>query len=626
MVPRLIFAGCLALFCVLMISPPSCPAEMTICPNINIREIGRPVHGVNWINSYVGKDKFAKPSILTVMGQDGGNFFVLEIDPNSGRFLQFFPDANNCSYPTAKFLSKTGKLYIGSAYGGDLFIYDPNTRKLQLCGNINGENAAMPCGMTEDDQGRIWIGSYPGADLTSYDPETGKFNHFGRMDESDMYAYPYSNKDGKIAVKIKTLKPHVIILDPNSGTKYTAGPVIEAGSGSLDVIKALDGWLYIRSTMGKFRLEGFNAVEVNDLPSPIEPPALPDGQQFEIIHSSDKTRRMLIMKPSDGKIKTFNLPYETTGSRIAYLAKGSDDTIYGSSTVPMHLFRYDTKTTEFFDLGTCSGTTGELCSTAVMDSKMYLFANNGAYFSVYDPAIPYRFGKDPNANPRDLGRIDPISCKPRSALAGPMQKIWVASIPDYGKYGGPLSYFDPKTGEKKSYQMGNASCFTLAEIAEQGLIAIGMHIEGGIGTQPKADFAAMLLWDYKTEKKIWEGTLDKNIFAYNSLLRASNGILYGTALDKENSSTLFAFDPAGKNFTRRIRLAAAKALDLSLMQGPDGKLYGFTDNYLYTADPMSLDYKVLYTSKGLFEVPGPIIDKDIYFASGQKLMAIRLFK
>ena len=35
--------------------------------------------------------------------------------------------------------------------------------------------------------------------------------------------------------------------------------------------------------------------------------------------------------------------------------------------------------------------------------------------------------------------------RPRAMVTGPMGRVWIASVPDYGLWGGPLSWFDPGT-------------------------------------------------------------------------------------------------------------------------------------------------------------------------------------
>ena len=57
-----------------------------------------------------------------------------------------------------------------------------------------------------------------------------------------------------------------------------------------------------------------------------------------------------------------------------------------------------------------------------------------------------------DSNPRDLGRLEEVSYRPRAMVTGPMGRVWIASVPDYGLWGGPLSWFDPGTEAFGTYR------------------------------------------------------------------------------------------------------------------------------------------------------------------------------
>jgi hypothetical protein len=206
-----------------------------------------------------------------------------------------------------------------------------------------------------------------------------------------------------------------------------------------------------------------------------------------------------------------------------------------------------------------------------------------------------------------------------------MGRIWVASIPDYGMWGGPLSYYDPQTGEKKAYYRicGDASCYTLAHLTKQELIAVGTNIYGGSGTQPKVDQATLFLLDYKAETKAWEGTLDRPVSTFSALLTGPDGKIYGTVTGGGKPSELFVFDPVSRKFTDCIPLPTGHPLELGLQNGPDGKIYGFTSSCIYRLDPATLSIEIVV--KGEFGIAGPIIDNNIYYSVGHRLYTARIF-
>jgi len=445
------------------------------------------------------------------------------------------------------------------------------------------------------------------------------------MDEVDMYNYPLVNTDGTVACLIRMTKPHVVVFDPKTGEKRTVGPVTTKGEDTIDLRRRNDGRFYIESSLGNFRIEGFEAVPVDVLPEPEHvPTSLPDGTTFAFTDAHQLLYRKLEIRKPDGETQTFDLNYEASGSNIFYIHPGPDGCVYGSSILPLHLFRYNPKEGELVNLGKCSASTGEAYSMANLSGNIYISSYPGARVSEYDPTQPYRFGSQPGDNPRDLGRIDDISYRPRSTLAGPLGRVWTASIPDYGRWGGPLSYYEPNTGEKKAYYRicGDASCYTLAHLKDQKLLAVGTTISGGSGTQPRVKQAMLFLWDYDAEEKVWEGTLDRHISTFNALLTGPDGKLYGTVLGR-NEPELFVFDPASREFTNRFSSLPGHPLDLGLQNGPNGKIYGFTNSCIYRLDPASLTVEAIIRDS--FGIAGPIIGQEVYFATGHRLRAVKLF-
>jgi hypothetical protein len=173
--------------------------------------------------------------------------------------------------------------------------------------------------------------------------------------------------------------------------------------------------------------------------------------------------------------------------------------------------------------------------------------------------------------------------------------------------------------------VGDASCYTLAHLARQKRIAVGTSVYGGSGTTPKVSEVSLLLWDYATEQKVWEGSLPaRKVSVWNALLAADDGLLYGTVRGG-GPDALFVFDPASRTFTHQIDIPYGRPLDLGLQQGPDGLIYGFTTSTIYTLDPLTLELAEVVEVDGGIKIAGPILGKDIYFGTGPRLRAARIF-
>jgi hypothetical protein len=380
------------------------------------------VRAVNRAHLYAGHDKNGAPCIYATMSQQAENFFVLQIEPQSGRFRQFSVEPVESNYTTAVLMSRSGRLYIGAAHSGRLFCFDPAADELLDLGEINPGAAIFPCRIDEDAQGRLWIGSYGTADLTSYDPATGVFERYGRMDETDMYCYPLVNTDGTVASLIMMTRPHVVVFNPQSGEKFVVGPVAEKGKDTLSMHKGSDGRLYIESSLGNYRIDGTEAVAVDSVsPPPTATVELADGSVCRFVDAAEDIHRVLEVRRTDGQVRTFELMYEASGTDIFYLHAGPDECLYGSSILPEHLFRFNPKDQELIDLGVCSVSKGEAYSMANLDSKLYISSYPAARISVYDPSQGYRFSEDAGGNPRDIGRVLRwlgrwVGCGPRRCL------------------------------------------------------------------------------------------------------------------------------------------------------------------------------------------------------------------
>ena len=592
-----------------------------------VREIGVPVHAVNRAHLYAGRDREGAPCLYATMSQQADNFFVLQIDPKTGATRQFSVDVPESNYTTAVYMGRDGRLYIGAAHSGHLFCFDPAADGLLDLGQINGDAAIFPCRIDEDGKGRLWIGSYGTADLSSYDLRTGEFVRYGRMDETDMYNYPLVNADGTVACFIAQTLLHVVVFDPQTERRQTVGPVVAKGEGTLEMWRGEDRSIYIESSEGDFRIEGMEAVAVEDLPAPaVEVARLPDGRCFRFADAAEDIHRVLEIAHPNGTVETFDLAYEASGTNIFYLHAGPEGCLYGSSVLPEHLFRYDPADGEMCDLGVCSVSRGEAYSMANLDGRIYISSYPAARISVYDPEQPYRFGEDAAANPRDVGRMDELSYRPRATIAGPLGRIWTASLPDYGRWGGPLACYDPCTEERKAYYgiAGEASCYVLAQLSGQDVIAVGTSIAGGSGTQAKVEQAELFLWDCVAEEKLWQGTLDRAVSAFNALVYGAEGLLYGTALGGDEDPEIFTFDPLSRAFVARAALPPGRPLDLGLQIAPDGRLYGFTDSCIYRVATSDFAACEILWEEGGISVAGPILGGEIFYANGHRLRSVAI--
>ena len=596
---------------------------------LSIRDIGVPVRAACWVRLIPGLDGRGKQALYATMGQNAQPLFILQIDPATGEFSQHSAGLGAAQFPTAAMWSDSQQcLYVGSAYAGHLHRFDPKSGQFEDIGPINPPGDTFPCRIDEAPDGTVWIGCYGTAGLTRFDPRTGAFTRYGRMDEVDMYFYPFVGDDGTVAGLVRMTRPHVVVLDPESGAHRSVGPVMDTDSrsGTINLVKGSDGMLYIVSSEGDFRIDGMQTVPVDSVPEPRSEPALADGSSFRFSDASSFSFCQLEIQSAQGAVRRFHLDWQGAGTDIFLLHHGPDGQVYGSSILPLHLFRYVIETGELDDLGQCSVSGGEVYSMGNLGGLLYMCSYPEARLSVYDPGRPYRFGTGPDANPRDLGRMDDVSYRPVAMLAGPLGRIWTGSYPDYGMWGGPLAWYDPKTGKRGScrHVIRDQSVCSLAWIESLALIAGGTSIVGGTGTLPRAQCAAFFLWDPQKGEKVWHSNFGLDINAVIDLLAFQGTLAYAVVKlgrGETGRCELMLLDFARRAVTSRSDLPLG-AIPLSLRKTPEGRICGAAPSAFYRVEPGTTNVEVVASDGLRISVAGPIVGGTFYFAVGHMLRAL----
>lgn len=668
-----------------------------------LRDLGIPVKGVSWTRLHPGRTADGRASLLASMSQNHGGLFVVDIDLETGHCTQFpVRDRVNSTFSSASFRSlRTGILYIASGWDARLHRFDANhpERGIEDLGRyFPDEVDVCPLGITEDPAGRLWIGSYPGASLSSYDPATGRFAHFGKKDDTDNYLYPLAGDDGSLAGIVKFGRQHLLLIDPKNGETREAGPSVTDASDRaqfLKFFKGTDRRLYLDSHAGKFRIDGLNLTAVDELPAQMSgvhatykhayqaPAEMPGGWTAHFLDDGINgvgTPRHVLLANRDPLVpsRRLHLDWVGGGSNLHIIHPGPDGALYGSSYMPNRLYRAAPDSSDVADLGEHTFAGGEAYSMVTHDGKVWLGSYPESRLSVYDPAKPLHFGTGPNDNPRDLGRLDGIGFRPNVLLTTPSLpvesstqaglpseasakegRIWMASSPDYGLYGGPLAWFDPQTGEKKSHRvvvpdLSPASGLYLPELKQ---ILLGLSIETGTGMPVKKDVlhGAFALWDPAADKLVWSGDLGLDDLAdVTSLAPAGHGLVYAllgrgdhilTAGAPEIGPRLALIDPAKRTVVSSAWLPEDYGPlswhgYFSLRVGPGGVVYGATGYCVFRIKPGTCDVERVWqldqpkkrpgtvwltaSSPNVIDVVGPIVGRKFYFATGWRLRELTL--
>ena len=542
------------------------------------RNLGVPVkEGVSW-GSYAGPGKSGKiDTIYIVLGRYRESVSLLAVDPDTGAVRQFDGPLPSEMGSWGFTVDHENRVYLGSYYNAHLLRFDPKTEHWEDLGRPAGTSESFICSLTTAPDGKIWGGTFPSAKLFSYDPKTGETRDYGRMDEKQFYCYPTAGGDGLIYCAIRFEKTDIVVFDPAKETKTSLIPFEERRFGWLSLTRGEDGKVYSRLPSSKwFRIEeGRHLKEVNEPEIPFPKRGLPDGRQFHVVDS----RLLKIHNPTTKDEKEIPLLHEASGAFIFVVGLGPDGRIYGSSMLPLRLFVYDPKSQSLFNLGQAAKASGQVYSMGSVDGKLYLCSYPGARLSVYDPRKPLKFGEEEDSNPRDLGPMGEAQDRPRAMVVSPPGKIIVGSYPDYGLHGGAISVYDPKQNGRRVYShiIQNQSIASLTYIEKYDLIAAGSSIRGGGGTRAIEKQARFILWDPKEEKKVFETVPVSEARTILSLAATTEGLVYGIT----DNEKVFIFDSERREVRKVFDLGLKRPLDVSLQMGPDGLLYGLTQEMIF---------------------------------------------
>jgi hypothetical protein len=636
-------------------------------------DIGIPVQGVIATAPFAGEDGAGRPCLYTVMGQESGaGLFLLQVNPETGACERFSAPAGFTGARPSLWSSRWKKVFMaaskperpGASGCGSLLAFDPVTKTVADLGSLHPTENVFPCSLAEAPDGSLYIGSYGRCHLARYRPGAGSLEQLGRLDETDQYLYAQCGDDGAVACLVKMARPHVELVDPVSGTHRTVGPVADtqSGTGRVDLYKGADGFLYVDSHEGVLRLQGGAAVPVAERPARAAAAPLPDGSTFRWIdgnqHYLNLYRTIEVTGPG-GKRRALRLEFEAGGSGVYVVRPGRDGKLYGSSALPLHFFSYDIAGNTLTDHGSNSVCSGQTYSMDWLDGKLYSCAYTHGVLSVYDPSRPYTFGRlegsppglrplprqlDPVrwlgwpvalghpslSNPCVLGRMDGVAFRPRDMVAGPGGKVWVASVPDYGMWGGTLSWYDPRTdtfGGAHRDLLPACSPYSLTYVPEAKSLVVGFCIHGGSGTRPKAERAGLVFWNPEQDQERERTDLGLEIIGVMDLEYAGQGLAYAVVhVAPENAldAKLVLFDTLRHRIVSQADLSAEAGWPLEVSFQRDAHyLYGATRSGIYRVKLGTCKIELLWRAESEGpEAGGALAAGRYFFGTGPRLRAL----
>jgi len=579
--------------------------------------LGVPVKVGGLKGCVVGPDGRGGEALYFNFNQTGGKLFLVQVNPETGQARQF--NAPEGPGAWAFITGPDGRIYFGTWDGGLILRFDPQQPDKGI--QVVGKPAASESYLWQFDigkDGKLYACTYPGAKLVSFDPKSGAMEDLGRMHPTEMYSRSVAvGPNGKVYVGIGTTVGDLVVYDPATRQhRSLLPPGLRGADGwsTVAVSRQSDGNVYATFGTNLMRLDDETPVRVAALPE-APPIRLRDGR---VVTSFDRGR-FTLRDPGTGKTVERTFEYSANGDSIFLVGVGPSNCVYGSTVMPMEIFRYDPAGNRSEHLGDMPG--GEVYSMLEREGKLYLCYYGGAIMNLYDPAKRFwKFGRGPDCNPVTFGGVGDGHLRPRAMIYGPGGLIYVGSEPPYGQVGGAIGVWDPKqnrTIENYRHVITNQSIVSLAWEPRSGLIFGGSGNYGGGGTRTVEKEAKFFAFDPEKRQKVFETVLAPGAGNYPATF-AANGKVFTTV-----GSRLFVFDPGTRKVLQTVQLPGAQ-VEISLGQLPDGRLVGLTSRGVYVLDPEN--GALVHTAAAPVHVGCgfALVDNAVYFGSGARLWRYRL--
>lgn len=578
--------------------------------------LGIPVRKGGLMGCILGPNGRGGEALYFNFNQISGRLFLVQVDPDTGAARQF----NAPQGPGAWGLiaGPDGKIYLGTWDGGLILRFDPNQpdKGIEVVGKPSATEDYLWQYATGQD-GKLYACTYPQAKLISFDPKTCAMEDLGRMHPTEMYARSLAvGPNGKVYVGVGPEKGDLVVFDPaTKRSRSLLSPELRAAGGwsnaggFVGVSRRSDGQVYAEFGTNLMRLDDESLTRVATAP---ERPRmqLRDGR---VITSFDRGQ-FTVLDPATGMTVDRTFKYAGNGDHIFVVGIGPSNCVYGSTAMPLEVFRYDPRTGTSEDLGAMPG--GEVYSMMTEQQKLYLCYYGGAVMNLYDPAkLFWKFGTGVDCNPVSFGGIGDGHLRPRAMIRGPEGWLYIGSEPPYGQLGGALGVWDPrqnKTIENYRHLVTNQSIVSLAWEPRSGLIFGGSGNWGGGGSKPSEKEARFFAFDPRKKQKVFETALVADARSYPATV-AAEGKIFTTVGDK-----LFVFDPATMQVVKTIALPGIQ-VEISLGRHAHGQLVGLAGGAVYLLDPAKMEMVAQARAPVPIKCGFALTDEAVYFGANAEL-------
>ncbi|SEE86898.1 carbohydrate binding domain-containing protein [Ruania alba] len=617
---------------------PSLPEEIT-SQDSDISYLGTPVMGQVVTNTELGMENGVSMSYGVYSGVAGtetpGTLVVAET--MTGEIVRTFPlDGVSGSRYIAR--STDGKIYFVTTGTNSLWVYDPEIADVRRIGLINPDdpNTTVGWSLTEGANGSMYIGTYSQGRLYHYDPADDSITDMGQIDPTQGYIHSlaYDHERGNLYVGAGGNKGQIYKVEPDGTTTALLSEERTPGAtehsfvtsftfsgdrlfarterSQLIVITADDEIEYWQG--GDKEAFGYHVSERPDAPgryiftfsgtfweydsatattsdlgiavngslndstwTQLDDPAWP-GWTMLAATSGGVIRLNLETGTSDADPVDFLNPV-----RIQQIFNGPDS-MYASGYM-RGLTPFDSMTGEAGE----THQSGQYEAAAVRDDTLLLAAYGNARLLEYDPAA--------GDSPREIFTlVDELQDRPRMDYDPGTDRVFMGTVAHYGHNQGALAVHDFATGETEVFTDEIVTDQSIISVLHHdGLVYLGTTLDGALDAPDSGQTDAhFIVWDPDTEQVVQDIVPVAGDEGVTGLIVGPDGLIWGVSED-----TVFRYDPQSQEMASSEAMLGHRYgggtvwTYAQLAVGADGNVYGTNRSSLFRIDPDTMEYSLV---------------------------------
>src|SRR5690625_4586548 len=496
-----------------------------------------------------GKDREGKNQLYFATNGKPATFYAVDAESMEVVFSAPLPPLD---VVWAIVRAADGDIYLGGTRGGHLFRYLPNEKKIEDLGH-NQSRDDWIWALAAASDGKIYGGTYPNAEIFEHDLDSAETRKWASGFTDQNYVRGIAVDDEAVYAGIG-MEMHLIRIDRKSGEIRELKLPVSGEAGAVSGVWAFDNRIVVRTgrtrlwvldkTNGELlggggggkRWADYSVSPVNSddrskiyykfgsnlfvydfeenrqrrIPLDLAlPPGPVRGWDWVTIDSGEESKTFLQGLTEFGALiqydpvsKAAEIKYpkvEPQGVLVQALEIGPDGLLYlGGYQAGMSVYDPSAgKVVERYPQFNQPEGIG------FFDGKVYFGTYGSARIFRLDPEKPREFGHASRFNPGLDFSVGHGQDRP-FAFAEGEGKLFIGTVPGYGKLGGALTMYDGESGEWKVFPnlIENQSIIGIA--VRDGKVYGSSSVFGGLGNRPKAEAARMFVWDIETETLIRE--------------------------------------------------------------------------------------------------------------------------